>query len=194
VNPRTLMAFGVGFGAALAAGWIGLPRVLYRSVEQPIQFSHVTHTGEAVGMSCQDCHTLQEDGKFTGLPRLDLCAPCHTDAIGESADEARMIRDYVTPGVEIPWLVYARQPENVHFPHAPHIALAKLECEACHGAHGSTAALRPLQRNRLSTYSRDIEGRLLVRASAFDRGMKMNDCSRCHRKSGVEESCLTCHK
>lgn len=194
MNLRTLTAFGIGFGAALAAGWIGLPRVLYRSLEQPIQFSHQTHTGEAVGMSCQDCHTLQDDGTFTGLPRIDVCAPCHTDPMGESANEARLIRDYVTPGREIPWLVYARQPENVHFPHAPHLKLANLACDACHGAHGATTTLRPLEQNRVSTYSRDIEGRFVILASASDHGMKMNDCSRCHHERGVEESCLTCHK
>lgn len=194
MNLRTLTAIGIGFGAAMAAGWIGLPRALYRTLDQPMQFSHATHTGEAVGMACADCHALQEDGKFTGLPRIEVCAPCHTDPIGESEDEARLVRDYVTPGLEIPWLVYARQPENVRFPHAPHLTLAGMECQACHGDHGATATLRPLEKNRLSTYSRDIEGRLPIRFSASDRGMKMTDCSRCHRERGVEESCLTCHK
>ena len=193
MNLRALSTFGIGFAAALAAGWIGLPRALYRSVEQPIQFSHKTHT-EAGGMSCQDCHALAEDGKFAGIPPLELCAPCHTEPIGTSEAEARLVRDFVTPGREIPWLVYSRQPENVRFAHAPHIALAKLECEACHGDHGNTGALRPFEQNRLSTYSRDIEARLIVRASASDHGMKMNDCSRCHADRGVEESCLTCHK
>jgi hypothetical protein len=194
VNLRTLTAFGIGLGAALAAGWIGLPRALYRNVEQPIQFSHQTHTGEAVGMSCQDCHALGENGRFAGLPGIDVCAPCHTDPMGDSADEKRLIADYVQPNREIPWLVYARQPENVRFAHAPHLELAKLECEACHADHGKTTALRPLEQNRLSTYSRDIEGHIVVLASASDHGMKMNDCSRCHRERGVEESCLTCHK
>ncbi len=194
MNLRALTALGIGFGAALAAGWIGLPRALYKTVEQPIQFSHATHTGEAVGMTCQDCHALQDDGKFAGLPGIDVCAPCHTDPVGASADEARLIKEYVQPNREIPWLVYARQPENVRFAHAPHLKLANLECEACHGAHGKTARLRPLQQNRLSTYSRDIEGRLVIRASATDHGMKMTDCSRCHQERGVEQSCLTCHR
>jgi hypothetical protein len=194
LNSRALITFGIGFAAALAAGWLGLPKALYQTVEQPIQFSHATHTGEAVGMSCQDCHALGEDGRFAGIPRLEVCSPCHTEPMGESDAEATLVRDYVTPNREIPWLVYSRQPENVRFAHAPHLGLAKLECSDCHGDHGTTASLRPLQRNRLSTYSRDVEGRIVILASSSDHGMKMNDCSRCHSERGVEESCLTCHK
>ncbi len=191
---RAFTAFGIGIAAALAAGWIAVPRALYTKVEQPIQFSHKTHTGEAVGMSCQDCHPLGNDGKFAGLPGIETCAPCHAEPMGDNPDEARLVRDYVTPNRQIPWLVYARQPENVHFAHAPHVRLAKLECQACHGAHGTSARLRPLERNRISTYSREVEGRIAIRASLTTNGMKMNDCSRCHRERGVEESCLTCHK
>lgn len=194
MNLRALGAFGIGFAAALAAGWIGLPRALYEPVEQPLQFSHATHTGEAVGMTCQDCHALGDDGRFAGLPGIELCAPCHTEPWGSSPHEARLVDEYVQPNREIPWLVYARQPENVYFAHAPHIKLANLPCETCHGEHGKTTSLRPFERNRISTYSRDIEGHLVVLASANDHGMKMNDCSRCHHERGVEQSCLTCHR
>lgn len=193
--PRNLIVFTLGAAAAMAAGWLGFPRLLYQRIEQPVQFSHAVHVGESVGMACQDCHSLDESGRFSGLPKLDACAPCHAEPVGETEAEKHFVESYVVPNVEIPWLVYARQPENVYFSHAPHIARAELACETCHGPHGGTTSLRPLERNRLTGYSRDIWGRSLSRVrNAEWEGMKMSDCSACHREHGVRESCLTCHK
>ena len=195
MNFRALLTFGLGLGAALAGGWIAFPRALYRQIEQPIQFSHQTHTGDKVGMTCDGCHSLTEDGRFTGLPKLESCAPCHTEAQGTTLAEKTLVEEYVAKEREIPWLVYARQPENVYFSHAPHVSLAKIECERCHGPHGKSAKLRPFEQNRISTYSRDIWGPSITRVNNREwEGMKMTDCSRCHHQRGVRESCLTCHK
>lgn len=193
--PRNYLVFALGMAAALAGGWLAFPRALYRTVEQPLQFSHAVHVGESVGMACQDCHSLDEDGRFSGLPKIEVCAPCHTDPMGDSENEKKLVESYVTPNVEIPWLVYARQPENAYFAHAPHIVLAELTCEQCHGPHGETDTLRPLEQNRITGYSRDIWGSSLTRVrNAEWEGMKMSDCSSCHRDRRVRESCLTCHK
>lgn len=175
---------------------MAFPRVLYQRSDQPIQFSHKVHTGESVGMSCEDCHSFDEQGKFSGVPRLETCSPCHTEVQGKTAEEKRFVDEYVAKNREVEWHVYARQPENAYFPHAPHVKLAKLECERCHGPHGSSDRLRPFERNRLSTYSRDVEGYSLVRwnPDEWETGMKMDDCSNCHHERGVRESCLTCHK
>lgn len=196
MKVRGLLPFAFGLLVALAGGWVAFPRVLYRRVEQPIQFSHKTHTSEQVGLSCEDCHSLGEDGRFSGAPPLENCAGCHSEAVGPSAEEKRLIERYVSKNREIPWLIYARQPENARFAHAPHVKLAGIKCERCHGPHGSSSALRPLEQNRLSTYSRDVEGYSLasLRTAEWEEGMKMDDCSRCHHERGVEESCLTCHK
>lgn len=193
---KALITFGMGMALALAGGWLAVPRVMYRSSAQPVQFSHKVHTSEKTGMSCQDCHSLSDDGKFSGIPRLETCAPCHTEAQGKTADEKRFVDDYVAKNREVPWLVYARQPENVYFTHAPHIKAAGLKCERCHGDHGSSDRLRPFEQNRISTYARDVEGYSLVklRPAQWEHGMKMVECSDCHRQRGVQESCLTCHK
>lgn len=194
---RGFVPFGIGLLLALAVGWLAFPRAIYRKAEQPIQFSHKVHTSDKVGMSCQDCHPLGDDGRFAGIPKLETCTPCHTDAQGTTAEEKRLVRDYVSKNREVPWLVYARQPENVYFTHAPHIKVAGIKCERCHGPHGSTDRLRSFEENRISTYSHDVEGYALVslRTTPAPHGaMKMNDCSHCHHERGVEESCLTCHK
>lgn len=187
--------FAAGLVPALAAGWLAFPRLLYRRVEQPLSFSHKVHVGEKGGMACSDCHSLGADGRFTGIPRLEKCASCHAQAVGETAAEKRFVEEYVSKGREVPWLVYSRQPENVHFPHAEHVGRGKMACETCHGGHGSTEALRPYQVNRISGYSRDIWGPSLARVGrrSFE-GMKMTDCIRCHEGHGRRSSCLACHK
>lgn len=194
MNYRALITLGIGLSAGLACGWLALPRVLYDRMEQPIQFSHKTHTGEAVGMACEDCHSLTADGRFTGLPRIENCASCHTEPMGQSPGE-KQLAAMIADGKEIAWHVYARQPENVYFSHAPHVKLAEIKCERCHGPHGSSDRLPAFERNRLSTYSRNVEGRTILLANGPEwDGMKMTDCSACHHERGVEESCLTCHK
>jgi hypothetical protein len=179
----------------LAMGWHAFPRVLYRRIHQPVQFSHRIHTGEKVGLSCDSCHTLSDDGRFAGIPAIEQCSGCHAQAQGLTADEKEVVEKYVTPNKEIPWLVYARQPENVNFSHAPHLKLAQLKCERCHGPHGSSDSLRPYEENRISTYSRDIWGHSIsrMRNNSWE-GMKMDDCARCHQEQNVSTSCIDCHK
>ena len=192
---RLPMFFLSGLGVALAIGWLALPRVLYRSLEQPIQFSHQLHTGEQVGFTCDGCHQSADDGHFMGLPASETCEMCHAEAIGETDDERRLVEEFLATGREVPWHVYARQPENVYFSHDVHLHLAEIPCETCHGSHGVSSALRPFEQNRLSSYSRDVDGRRFITVGyGIPDRMKMGDCAGCHRQRGVREGCLTCHK
>jgi menaquinone reductase, multiheme cytochrome c subunit len=186
--------FMTGFAAVLAGGWIGFPAVLYERLEQPLQFSHLAHV-DGAGMECQDCHTFTASGRFTGIPTTKSCAECHDVMLGDTEAERILVEEYVAKNREIEWLVYSRQPENVYFSHVHHVKGAELECEVCHGPHGTTETLRPLYRNRISGYSRDIWGSHIARIGMESwEGAKMSDCARCHRDQGVVESCLTCHK
>jgi len=182
MRHRGTFLFLAGVTVALGAGWLGFPYGLYERRAQPVDFSHKVHV-EQGGMKCEDCHELRADGSFAGIPRLEKCAGCHGAAMGTTASEKRFIDRYVTPQREVPWAVYARQPENVYFSHTTHLKLAGLKCESCHGNHGSTNTLRPYEEDRVSGYSRDVW-----------RGMKMNDCEDCHRQSRHEGGCLDCHK
>jgi hypothetical protein len=179
----------------LALGWVAFPRALYRKIDQPVQFSHRIHTGEKVGLTCDGCHTFADDGRFAGIPVIEQCSSCHSSAQGTTPDEKVVVEEYVVPQKEIPWLVYSRQPENVHFSHAPHVKLGQLQCERCHGGHGATDSLRPFEQNRISGYSRDIWGRSISRLRNQPwEGMKMDDCARCHERRQVSAGCLDCHK
>lgn len=196
MTRRSLIALLLGLLPALAFGWVAFPELLHVKAEQPLQFSHKTHTSEAVGLSCDDCHGFRADGSFAGIPGISKCAECHAEPLGESAEEKRLVAEYVTPQKEIPWLVYARQPYNAHFPHAPHTKRAGMACATCHGAHGATESLRPRQTSRISGYSRDVSGPApRDRVSGGPPQMQMSDCESCHalRKANAT-ACLDCHK
>ena len=196
MNRRALAFFGGGLSLALSLGWVGFPRLLYERTEQPLAFNHRLHTSDVTGMACEDCHVLREDGSFGGIPALESCASCHEEPVGDTEAERRLVEEYVKRGREIPWLVYSRQPENVRFPHAIHVRRAAIACERCHGGHGTSESLRPLETNRLSGYSRDIWGPSMLRAGLGPgQGMKMSDCESCHAEHGrARTACLACHK
>ena len=187
--------FLTGVLASLALGWFAFPAVLYRSEQQPMQFNHAIHTGEQNGMTCDMCHEFRENGTFSGIPAIAKCAECHASAIGSSETEKTLVAQYVTPGKEIPWKVYSRQPDNAYFPHAAHLKMGELKCEECHGPHGTSASLPVYQVNRISGYSRDIWGRNISGLSSQPwEGMKMDRCVRCHAERHRGDSCLDCHK
>lgn len=181
IRHRTTLFFTAGFAVMLAAGWIGFPRTLYKSEAQPLDFNHRIHKDKAA-QKCSDCHALAADGTFAGTPPLAGCAGCHAEPMGSTANEKTLVSAYVKPGREIPWHSYARQPMNVRFSHAVHVNLAKLSCEKCHDNHGDTTTIALYQEDRISGYSRGVDG------------MTMSDCEDCHRKQGVEAGCLGCHK
>jgi hypothetical protein len=179
MTRRTLAFFVAGLAFALAFGWLGFPRLLFARAEQPLRFSHRTHA--AAGLGCADCHPIGEDGRFAGIPGIENCAGCHAEPQGSSADEKRLVEEFVTPGREIPWRVYSRQPENVRFPHAVHVKRGEIGCERCHGTHGESDALPVHETNRITGYSRDLT--------------KMSACESCHAGHFPERTaCLACHK
>jgi len=179
MTRRTLAFFVAGLAFALAFGWLGFPRLLFARAEQPLRFSHRTHA--AAGLGCADCHPIGEDGRFAGIPGIENCAGCHAEPQGSSADEKRLVEEFVTPGREIPWRVYSRQPENVRFPHAVHVKRGEIGCERCHGTHGESDALPVHETNRITGYSRGLT--------------KMSDCESCHAEHRhARTACLACHK
>ena len=171
--------FLAGVLAALGAGWAGFPRVIYQTRLQPVDFSHKIHTDKA-GAKCEDCHAFREDGSFAGTPTLEQCANCHAAPMGTSAVEKDFIDRYVTPHREPAWVSYARQPQNVWFPHAAHVKRAGLACDRCHGAIGASDRLPLYREDRVGGYSHET--------------MSMDACIACHKADGRENNCLGCHK
>lgn len=187
-------AFAISFVIHLFIGWVVFPKLLYsEKQQQPIDFNHKLHVDE-MG-ECEGCHFFREDGSYSGIPPLSNCAECHEEAVGEDPEEAKLISEYLEPGKEIPWLVYARQPDCVFFSHAAHVKMGEMECITCHGPVGESENTRPYQYNRLTKYSRDIWGWNIagLKKNSWDR-MKMDDCGKCHDEHGENNACFVCHK
>jgi hypothetical protein len=202
-GPLIFLFFIIGLALSMVVGWALFPSLLYSKKNQPIEFNHKLHL-EIVDNGCQSCHFFRPDGTFSGSPRLAQCTGCHAEMQGQSDSEKLFYNHYVTPGREVPWLVYARQPDCVFFSHAAHIHGAKLDCVTCHGPIGDSESLKAYEQNRITGYSRDIWGRNIsgLKQNTWDR-MKMDDCAECHARfnvvhdSGVQtgrDACFVCHK
>jgi len=157
-----ILFFILGLAASLVLGWVIFPKLLYSQKKQPIDFNHVLHVGEMDG--CESCHFFREDGSFSGIPKLAQCVECHEEAQGEDPNEIKFVEEYVANGREVPWLVYARQPDCVFFSHAAHVQKAEMECDTCHGHIGESKHSRVYEENR----------------------MKMDDCAECHATKEIK--------
>lgn len=202
-GPYILLFFIIGLVVSMVGGWALFPKVLYSQKSQPFNFSHKAHL-EQVDNGCQSCHFFREDGSFSGSPRLAQCSGCHDELQGQSEDEKIFFEHYVLKGREVPWLVYARQPDCVFFSHAAHVLGSKMDCVTCHGHIGTSETLKPYQENRITGYSRDIWGYSMAgfKQNTWDR-MKMDDCAACHAQYDVihdssvqtkKDACFVCHK
>lgn len=173
--------FILGVFASLILGWVIFPKLLYFQKKQPIDFNHAFHVAE-VENGCESCHFLRKDGTFSGVPKLEQCIDCHEEIQGIDPDEIKFVEEYVSKGREVPWLVYARQPDCVFFSHAAHIKGASMDCVTCHGHIGESESLKVYEENRITGYSRDIWGKSIAgfKENTWDR-MKMDDCAECHQ-------------
>lgn len=169
------VVFFAGFILSLIYGWVVFPNLLYSQRNQPLNFSHVAHQDS----SCQECHSYREDGTFNGIPKVDKCKECHDSMMGTTENERIMVEEYIQKDLEIPWLVYSWQPDNVYFSHAPHKP-DKVKCTECHRDVTQEVRLPVYRENRLTGYS--------------DQTMKMDVCEKCHVRQLGSNSCQACHK
>lgn len=139
-------------------------------VRQPIEYSHRVHVSE-LALGCDHCHASSQLGDVAGLPALAVCAECHQEAIGTSAEERKVVAA-VAAGAEIAWGRLYDLPRHVYFTHRRHVTSAGIACERCHGAMGAQA--RP------------------PRAPLVP--VSMEACLSCHRERGATLDCAGCHR
>ncbi len=158
VRPWRHLFYG-SISGMFPVGLAAVSKIALFKKEQPFNFDHSLHVEETG--DCETCHFLREDGTFSGIPGIESCMECHTDEpMGETDDEAVFVEEYVAQGKEVPWLIYARQPDCVYFSHAAHTVAGGMDCKACHGHIGESSSSRPYEENRITGYSRDIWGKI----------------------------------
>lgn len=147
-----------------------VPSALRRSaVHQPIAFNHQKHVKDN-DLACSTCHEYYEKEAFSGLPTSELCASCHLEPQGKSAEELKLVR-FLKAGAPLDWKPLFRQPPHVYYSHRRHVVTAKIDCPVCHGGIAQ-AAFPPARVPRL----------------------RMSDCIGCHEKRGAPTNCLACHR
>ena len=143
------LPFVIGFVAAVIAGWVLYPDLIYSKKTQPVSFSHKVHAEQ--GLACTDCHTFRDDGSFAGIPTNEKCNECHADVVGTNPAEKVYVDKYGKTGKEVPWLIYQYQPDNVIFSHKAH---ESLECTSCHPDMAKNDVPPTYYQNKLSGYSK----------------------------------------
>jgi mono/diheme cytochrome c family protein len=135
---------------------------------QPINFSHELHAGQ-YKIDCQYCHTTASKGKQASVPDVSTCMNCHKyidakDKYGgdKVSPEIQKVRDAYEKNEPIKWVRIHNLPDLSYFNHAQHVAVGKVECQACHGP---------------------VETMVKVKQHA---SLQMGWCVNCHRESEVD--------
>ncbi len=144
--------------------------IIYGKLPQPIEFNHNLHVTE-VEMDCSDCHRYVITNRKATLPDKDICLDCHSEAIGESVEEQRLIA-LLESDREFNWQRVYVLPEHVYFSHFRHVTLGQVSCQECHG--DMKKLVSPPEKPAV-----DI--------------IDMDNCMDCHEDRQVNNDCLTCH-
>ena len=163
-------------------------------VEQPIEFPHDRHAGDAAkgGMqiNCMYCHTYARRSIVAGIPPLQKCIGCHQSI--ESVRETPRIKklfEYWEAKKAVPWKKVHDLPDFVRFNHERHIqrfvfAQNKPVQEACGYCHGDVKTMTVARRQQplsmgwcVSCHQKDHP----VDATSTKTTHGPNDCWQCHK-------------
>jgi hypothetical protein len=189
-----MIAAAGSYAADTAAPALTTPDELGPEVEQPIEFPHFRHAGDAdkggMEINCMYCHTYARRSMVAGIPPVRKCIGCHQSI--ESVRETPRIKklfEYWEAKKPIPWKKVHDLPDFVRFNHERHIQRFVFQQgrpvqEACGYCHGDVKTMVVARRQKPIT---------------------MGWCASCHQKdhpvdmtstqtSHGPNDCFTCHK
>ncbi|MEE9553137.1 MAG: cytochrome c3 family protein [candidate division Zixibacteria bacterium] len=149
---------------------IACSTIIYAKLPQPVEFNHNIHVIE-VEMDCSDCHRYVITDRKATLPDKDVCSECHSEIIGESVEEQKLIA-LLESEREFNWQRVYVLPKHVYFSHFRHVTLGQVSCQECHGEMKELTS--PPDKPAV-----DIND--------------MDNCMNCHEDRQVNNDCLTCH-
>lgn len=163
-------------------------------IEQPIEFPHFRHAGDAkdggMQINCMYCHTYARRSMVAGIPPIQKCIGCH-QSIESVRDKPRIQKlfEYWDAKKPIPWKKVHDLPDFVRFNHERHIQRFYFQQdrpyqEVCGYCHGNVKAMTVAQRQKpltmgwcVSCHQKDH----LVSANSSVTGHGPNDCFTCHK-------------
>ncbi|BCK86773.1 menaquinone reductase, multiheme cytochrome c subunit [Sideroxyarcus emersonii] len=185
---------GTGSYAADAAPKLTTPDDLGPQIEQPIEFPHFRHAGDAkdggMQINCMYCHTYARRSMVAGIPPVQKCIGCH-QSIESVRDKPRIQKlfEYWDAKKPIPWKKVHDLPDFVRFNHERHIQRFYFQQdrpyqEVCGYCHGNVKAMTVAQRQKpltmgwcASCHQKDHP----VSANSTETGHGPNDCFTCHK-------------
>lgn len=171
-------------------------------VDQPIDFPHDRHAGDAdkggMAINCMYCHTYARRSIVAGIPPLQKCIGCHQGI--ESVRETPRIKklfEYwegsadgkIAAKTPVPWKKVHDLPDFVRFNHERHIQRfyfqqGKPVQEVCAYCHGDVKTMTVARRSKslsmgwcVSCHEKDHQ----VNATSAQTTHGPNDCWQCHK-------------
>ena len=187
-------------------------------VEQPIEFPHNRHAGDAdkggMQINCMYCHTYARRSAVAGIPPLQKCIGCHQNI--ESVRETPRIKklfEYWDAKKPVPWKKVHDLPDFVRFNHERHIKRFieqqnRPYQEACGYCHGNVKEMTVARRSKAlsmgwcaSCHQKDhpvtAEGGTPIGGQAYWYGFQkpvVADASAGALKAKGPNDCWQCHK
>ncbi len=171
-------------------------------VDQPIDFPHDRHAGDAAkgGMeiNCMYCHTYARRSIVAGIPPLQKCIGCHQsiDSVRETPRIKQLFEYWegsadgkIAARTPVPWKKVHDLPDFVRFSHERHVQRFvfqqdKPAQEVCAYCHGDVKTMTVARRSKslsmgwcVSCHEKDH----LVDASSINTSNGPNDCWQCHK-------------
>lgn len=135
--------------------------------QQPLPFSHKTHTG-TMKLACKMCHPNPDPGETMTIAGPAKCMQCHS-AIKTDSPAIQRLAAYAKEGRDIPWVRVYAIPSWVDFSHRAHLEKGNT-CQDCHGPVAERDAL------------------------SKETDLSMAGCMKCHTAKKASVSCDFCHE
>ncbi len=163
-------------------------------IEQPIEFPHNRHAGDAkdggMQINCMYCHTYARRSMVAGIPPIQKCIGCHQN-IESVKDKPRIKKlfEYWEAKKPIPWKKVHDLPDFVRFNHERHIQRFYFQQdrpyqEVCGYCHGDVKNMTVARRQKPLTmgwcadcHQKDHP----VSVASAETGHGPNDCFTCHK-------------
>jgi hypothetical protein len=180
--------------AADAAPKLTTPDDLGPQIEQPIEFPHFRHAGDAkdggMQINCMYCHTYARRSMVAGIPPVQKCIGCH-QSIESVRDKPRIKKlfEYWDAKKAIPWKKVHDLPDFVRFNHERHIQRFYFQqdrpyqevCGYCHGDVKKMTVARRQKPLTMGWCANCHQKDHLISANSTKTGNGPNDCFTCHK-------------